>query len=172
MTRVGRWRVPFSFAAIRWYRILYQNTVRPPTPCTRLYRPLFSALSQWWSKFITSRLPLVSLPHDSHVHRSLLRNKSFDMAPNVGLGTQGDVQRGWGLWLTSVLAVIIAGLFVAARIAQRWIKRSGLGMDDYMILAALFSSVFLTLTECQGKSSPGMNIWRPDRIHSCRLWLR
>ncbi|KAF3005814.1 hypothetical protein E8E13_008060 [Curvularia kusanoi] len=71
------------------------------------------------------------------------------MAPNVGLGTEGPVQRGWGLWLTSVLAVLIATLFVSARLVQRWIKRSGLGIDDYMIIAALVSSGLLSLTECQ-----------------------
>lgn len=72
------------------------------------------------------------------------------MAPNVGLGTQGPVAHGWGLWLTSVVAVTLAGLFVGARFAQRFINRSGLGLDDYMIIAALLSSVLLTVTECQG----------------------
>ncbi|CAN9387274.1 unnamed protein product [Alternaria alternata] len=71
------------------------------------------------------------------------------MTFNVGLGTEGSVERGWGLWLTSVLSVIIAGLFVSARLAQRFIKSSGLGMDDYMIIAALLSSVLLSVTECQ-----------------------
>ncbi|KAJ8113603.1 hypothetical protein OPT61_g4301 [Boeremia exigua] len=71
------------------------------------------------------------------------------MAPNVGLGAEGPVQRGWGLWLTSVLAVVIAAIFVTARLAQRLIKRSGLGMDDYMIIVALISSGLLSLTECQ-----------------------
>jgi hypothetical protein len=73
------------------------------------------------------------------------------MAPNVGLGTQSDIQRGWGLWLTSVLGVLIAAVFVGARFVQRLVKRSGLGWDDYMIIAALVSSGILTLTECQGK---------------------
>jgi hypothetical protein len=72
------------------------------------------------------------------------------MVPNVGLGTQG-VQRGWGLWLTSVLAVVIAGLFVLARISQRSIKKTGLGLDDYLIIAGLVSSILLTVTECQGE---------------------
>ena len=72
------------------------------------------------------------------------------MAPNIGLGSEASIERGWGLWLTSVLSVIIAGLFVGARLAQRFIKSSGLGMDDYMIVAALLSSVLLSITECQG----------------------
>lgn len=72
------------------------------------------------------------------------------MVPNIGLGAEGPVQRGWGLWLTSVLAVVIAGLFVGARLIQRLVKRSGLGLDDYMVIAALVSSALLSLTECQG----------------------
>ncbi|KAF2854713.1 hypothetical protein T440DRAFT_241456 [Plenodomus tracheiphilus IPT5] len=71
------------------------------------------------------------------------------MAPNVGLGTQGPLQRGWELWLTSVLAVVLAGLFVAARLTQRLVKKSGIGLDDYLIVAALVSSILLILTECQ-----------------------
>ncbi|KAF1929862.1 uncharacterized protein M421DRAFT_37861, partial [Didymella exigua CBS 183.55] len=67
----------------------------------------------------------------------------------VGLGTEGPVQRGWGLWLTSVLAVAIAAVFVGARLLQRLVKRSGLGTDDYMIIAALIFSGLLSLTECQ-----------------------
>ena len=74
------------------------------------------------------------------------------MASNVGLGAEGPVQRGWGLWLTSVLAAAIASLFVGVRLIQRLVKRSGLGMDDYMIIAALISSGLLSLTECQGMS--------------------
>ena len=73
------------------------------------------------------------------------------MTPDVGLGTEGSVQRGWGLWLTSVLAVLIATLFVFARLVQRRVKRSGFGIDDYMIIAALIASGLLSLTECQGK---------------------
>lgn len=72
------------------------------------------------------------------------------MAPNVGMGTEGPIQRGWSLWLTSVLAVVVATLFVGARLVQRFVKRSGLGIDDYMIIAALISSGLLSLTECQG----------------------
>lgn len=73
------------------------------------------------------------------------------MAPNVGLGSQGPVERGWSLWLTSVLAVVLAGFFVCARIGQRFLKKNGMGMDDYLIIASLISSVILTLTECQGE---------------------
>ncbi len=75
------------------------------------------------------------------------------MAHNVGLGAKGPVQHGWGLWLTSVLAVCIAALFVAARLAQRFSRRTGLGLDDYMIVVALVSSGLLSLTECEGEQN-------------------
>jgi uncharacterized membrane protein YhiD involved in acid resistance len=91
------------------------------------------------------------------------------MAPNLGLGTQG-IQRGWGLWLTSVLAVVIAGLFVLARISQRFIKKTGLGLDDYFILAGLVSSVVLTVTECQGEYA-GFFVKLLLTIGSCRVWI-
>jgi hypothetical protein len=94
------------------------------------------------------------------------------MAPDVGLGSQGSVERGWGLWLTSVLAVIIAGVFVAGRLAQRLTKRSGLGMDDYMIVAALLSSVVLSLTECQGWLDPYNLVRQSLTSNSCGIWLR
>ena len=71
------------------------------------------------------------------------------MAPSVGLGTEGPVQRGWSLWLASVVGVVIAALFVGARLVQRLMK-IGLGMDDYVIVAALISSGMLSMTECQG----------------------
>ncbi|PSN65401.1 hypothetical protein BS50DRAFT_589803 [Corynespora cassiicola Philippines] len=71
------------------------------------------------------------------------------MAPNVGIGAQGPVQRGWGLWLTSVVSVVVAALFVLARILQRLFKTTGLGPDDYTIIAALITSGILSLTECQ-----------------------
>lgn len=94
------------------------------------------------------------------------------MAPNVGLGTQGPVQRGWALWLTSVLAVVIAAIFVGARLAQRLSKRSGLGMDDYMIILALISSGLLSLTECQGVYRYRSVAHVANRCDSCGVWIR
>ncbi|KAJ4346307.1 hypothetical protein N0V95_005517 [Ascochyta clinopodiicola] len=96
------------------------------------------------------------------------------MAPNVGLGAEGPVQRGWGLWLTSVLAVVIAALFVSARLVQRFIRRSGLGMDDYMIIAALISSGLLSLTECQAVVHGYGRHWKtlnPDARMTARKWF-
>ncbi|KAJ4311220.1 hypothetical protein N0V94_008059 [Neodidymelliopsis sp. IMI 364377] len=96
------------------------------------------------------------------------------MAPNVGLGAEGPIQRGWGLWLTSVLAVVLAALFVAARLVQRFLKRSGLGMDDYMIIAALISSGLLSLTECQAVAYGYGRHWNtldPDTRMTARKWF-
>ncbi|KAF2097474.1 hypothetical protein NA57DRAFT_77731 [Rhizodiscina lignyota] len=70
------------------------------------------------------------------------------MAPSVGLGTEGPVQRGWDLWIVSVVMVIVAGIFVIARFLER-ARRQGLGVDDYVILAALISSVLLSVTEIE-----------------------
>jgi hypothetical protein len=71
------------------------------------------------------------------------------MAPNVGLGTQGPEQRGWGLWIVSVVGVLLAACFVCARLAQRHFK-SKMGLDDYVIIAALVASGLLSMCECQG----------------------
>lgn len=60
------------------------------------------------------------------------------MAPNVGLGTQGPVERGWNLYLLSVTMVIVAGLFVGIRIGTT-AARNRLGSDDYTIVASLVS---------------------------------
>ncbi|KAF2737759.1 hypothetical protein EJ04DRAFT_86507 [Polyplosphaeria fusca] len=70
------------------------------------------------------------------------------MAPNVGLGTEGPDQRGWTLWIVSVVGVVLSAVFVGARILQR-IVVTGLGMDDYVIIAALVASGLLSLAECQ-----------------------
>lgn len=72
------------------------------------------------------------------------------MAPNVGLGTQGPDQKGWDLWITSVVSVVLAAVFVGARLAQRKMK-SEVALDDYIIVAALVSSGLLSMTECQGE---------------------
>ena len=58
------------------------------------------------------------------------------MAPNVGLGTEGPVERGWPLYILSVVMVILAGLIVAVRVGTT-AARKRLGMDDYTIVASL-----------------------------------
>lgn len=54
-------------------------------------------------------------------------------------------QRGTELYILSVVMVIVAGLFVAARISVRLSKfttSQGLGQDDYCVIASL---VLITL---------------------------
>lgn len=58
------------------------------------------------------------------------------MAYEIGLSTPEVPNRGFPLWLCSVLMVIIAGIFVLFRLAIRYHHRR-LGSDDWMILASL-----------------------------------
>lgn len=60
------------------------------------------------------------------------------MAINDGQGSAGVPDRGWQLWITSVVMVIVAGFFVAGRLAAR-VSRNKLGWDDYSIIGALVS---------------------------------
>ena len=100
------------------------------------------------------------------------------MAPNVGLGTEGSVQRGWTLWIVSVVGVVLSALFVLARILQRVTKTGRLGIDDCMIIASLVASGLLSMTECQGEpADSGASVsvvarWTPLTLLSCRLRLR
>lgn len=61
------------------------------------------------------------------------------MAINDGKGTSAMPDRGFSLWIVSVVMVIVAGLFVIARLAARLTKNK-FGYDDYTIVAALVSS--------------------------------
>lgn len=58
------------------------------------------------------------------------------MVYEIGLSTPEVPNRGFPLWLCSVLMVIIAGIFVLSRLAIRY-YHSRLGSDDWMILASL-----------------------------------
>lgn len=61
-------------------------------------------------------------------------------------------QRGTTLYIISVAMVVVAGLFVAARISVRLSKLTtsqGLGQDDYCVIASLISSVGLSVTEIE-----------------------
>ncbi|KAJ5194221.1 hypothetical protein N7491_001557 [Penicillium cf. griseofulvum] len=58
------------------------------------------------------------------------------MAYEIGLSTPDVPNRGFPLWVCSVVMVIIAGLFVLSRLAIRF-HHSHLGSDDWMILASL-----------------------------------
>lgn len=68
------------------------------------------------------------------------------MGQNVGLGDADTPNRGFELYVTSLVMVFVAGLFVLGRLAARWTKRQ-FGTDDYTIV--------LSLVRSQG-SSPGL----------------
>ena len=58
------------------------------------------------------------------------------MGHNVGLGDADAPNRGFELYVTSLVMVLVAGLFVLGRLAARWTKRQ-FGMDDYTIILSL-----------------------------------
>lgn len=71
---------------------------------------------------------------------------------DLGRPTADMPSRGFQLWVTDVVVVIVAGVFVAIRLVSRYL-RSGIQVDDWTILAALvggsvlfFSSILPLLT--------------------------
>ena len=58
------------------------------------------------------------------------------MGHNVGLGDADAPSQGFELYVTSLVMVLVAGLFVLGRLAARWTKRQ-FGMDDYTIVLSL-----------------------------------
>ena len=58
------------------------------------------------------------------------------MSYNIGFGTAGKPDQGWKLYITSLIMVLSAGLFVIARIATRIWSRQ-MGEDDYLVLTSL-----------------------------------
>lgn len=68
------------------------------------------------------------------------------MAVNDGSGTDELPDQGFSLYIVSIVMVIVAGLFIIARLAARLTKNE-LGWDDYTIFAALVASIGLSLTE-------------------------
>ncbi|KAJ5091790.1 hypothetical protein NUU61_006660 [Penicillium alfredii] len=69
------------------------------------------------------------------------------MAYEIGLSTPEVPNRGFPLWIVSVVGVILAGLCVLSRLAIRF-HHSQIGLDDWVILASLVSAILLTITEC------------------------
>ncbi|QVM12372.1 hypothetical protein D8B26_007002 [Coccidioides posadasii str. Silveira] len=65
------------------------------------------------------------------------------MTINYGQGTPSAPSRGYQLYITALVMVLVAALFVFARIFSR-IATKRVGLDDYLVIAALVSSVFLT----------------------------
>ncbi|PGG96560.1 hypothetical protein AJ79_09540 [Helicocarpus griseus UAMH5409] len=68
---------------------------------------------------------------------------------SIGKSTPGHPSRGWDLWIVSTVMVIVAGLFVSARLIGRHMSGGfqGFKIDDYTILAALANSIVLSVTE-------------------------
>lgn len=57
---------------------------------------------------------------------------------NMGFPAGGFANQGWKLYLTSLIMILSAGLFVIIRIATR-IRTGKLGADDYTIVFSLVS---------------------------------
>ncbi|KAJ9206938.1 hypothetical protein C8Q69DRAFT_440212 [Paecilomyces variotii] len=64
---------------------------------------------------------------------------------NYGQSTPGVPDRGYVLYITALVMVLVASLFVGARIGSR-IYTGRLGVDDATIIAALACSVLVTAT--------------------------
>ncbi|KAL8962833.1 MAG: hypothetical protein Q9193_000822 [Seirophora villosa] len=59
------------------------------------------------------------------------------MGVNIGLGDAENPDKGYQLYITALVMVIVAGLVVLGRFAARWPKKS-YGYDDYAILVSLY----------------------------------
>ena len=60
------------------------------------------------------------------------------MAINYGQGTPERPSQGWKLFITATVMVMLAGFFVASRLAVR-LKSKLVGPDDYTIAFSLVS---------------------------------
>lgn len=70
------------------------------------------------------------------------------MGVNIGEGDESSPDRGYALYLASLIMVICAGLFVLGRLAARWSKRQ-FGWDDYTIVVSLVSIYDSCFQRCQ-----------------------
>lgn len=58
------------------------------------------------------------------------------MSANMGFPSGGVPNQGWKLYLTSLIMIIFAGLFVIAKVFTR-LRYGRLASDDYAIVASL-----------------------------------
>ncbi|KAL9010264.1 MAG: hypothetical protein Q9173_004783 [Seirophora scorigena] len=63
----------------------------------------------------------------------------------IGLGDAENPNKGYQLFITALVMLIVAALVVLGRFAARWAKK-GYGYDDYAILVSLLFSIILTVT--------------------------
>lgn len=64
------------------------------------------------------------------------------MTTNIGLPTDGVENKGWKLYITSTVMVIVAGLFTITRFWARY-KYQTFGWDDYTVLMSLVCPFFM-----------------------------
>ena len=62
------------------------------------------------------------------------------MRVNIGLGDAEHPDKGYQLYITALVMVIMAGLVVLGRMAARWANK-GYGYDDYAIMVSLVRSL-------------------------------
>lgn len=65
------------------------------------------------------------------------------VARSIGFPSNGVADQGWKLYITSLIMVLSAGLFVIARIATRLASKR-LGWDDYTIVASIVRLLSIT----------------------------
>ena len=56
----------------------------------------------------------------------------------VVVSKDGSDDQGWNLYITSLVTILVAGLFVIARLVTRLVRRN-FGWDDVAIVASLVS---------------------------------
>ncbi len=62
------------------------------------------------------------------------------MTSSIGLPHNGVEDRGWQLYLTSLIMIIFAGIFVIIKCATRMATKQ-FGSDDYTIVASLVGMI-------------------------------
>lgn len=60
------------------------------------------------------------------------------MAINYGQGDENEPSKGYELYITALVMVLVAAVFVAGRLATRFSNKK-VGIDDYMIITSLVS---------------------------------
>lgn len=71
---------------------------------------------------------------------TIWRPSTTTMGVNIGLGDAQNPDRGYQLYLTALVMVLVAGMVVLGRLAARWAKK-GYGYDDYAIIVSLVRSL-------------------------------